>query len=176
MLVAVATGPIEAGSRIGTDDIRFVPIDADFVGLPGLLDEASWATMAGWVANQSIPEGGVIATSALAPAVDGQGLRTMSVPIATEHAAGGLIEVGDVVDVISVVDSAPEYVVTGVAVVRVAAETGGIGSNSDYYIVLAVDAEEALRLAGSIDGGSIEIVRSTGAEPVGEMGAAGGGP
>jgi hypothetical protein len=90
----------------------------------------------------------------------------MSIPVSKEHAAGGLLEVGDVVDVISVGASGPEFVVAGVEVVSIAGDSGGIGGVSGYFVVLAVDATEAIRLAGAIDAGSVEVIRASGAAPV----------
>jgi hypothetical protein len=116
--------------------------------------------------TRPVPEGGVIALDALTRPLGGNGLRSMSVPVAREHAAGGLVEIGDVVDVISVVDGGPAYVVTGVEVVGVAAESGGIGAAGGYFVVLAVDSGQALDLASAIDSGSLEVLRSSGAVPI----------
>lgn len=166
VLVAVADRPIDAGSRVDASDIRFVEIPADFAGLDGLVDEARWDQVSGWVAVRPIPAGVVVASDGLSEPAGGDGLRTMSVPIPLEHAAGGLLEVGDTVDVISVADTA-SFVVTGVEVVGLAPDPGsGIGSSGGYYVVLAVDAEQALGLAAAIDRGSIEVVRSTGASSI----------
>jgi Flp pilus assembly protein CpaB len=166
VLVAVANGPVEAGSRLTPADVRFVPVDASFEGLSTLVDEGRWESVSGWVAIRAIPDGGVISVETLTRPRAGEGLRSMSIPVSKEHAAGGLLEVGDVVDVISVGASGPEFVVAGVEVVSIAGDSGGIGGVSGYFVVLAVDATEAIRLAGAIDAGSVEVIRASGAAPV----------
>jgi Flp pilus assembly protein CpaB len=93
-------------------------------------------------------------------------MRSMSIPVSRDHAAGGLLEVGDVVDVISMGAVGPEFVVSFVEVVSVAGDAGGIGGVGGYFVVVAVDAAQALRLAGAIDAGSLEVIRASGAAPV----------
>ena len=44
-------------------------------------------------------------------------------------------------------------------------ELGALASG-DFYIVVAVDADQALLLAEAIRDGRIEVVRSTGADPI----------
>lgn len=84
---------------------------------------------------------------------------------------GGDIAVGDVVDVIDVVDGSPTYVVAGVQVIDVASEgssrgLSGSGGPGGYFVVVQVDADQALALAGAMEDGGVQVVRSTGAEPV----------
>lgn len=169
ILVAVADGRIQAGSRVDASDIRFVEIPASFGGLGGLVDQASWEEMSGWVALRPVDDGAVLAADVFGPPSAGDGMRSMSVPVPIEHAVGGLIEVGDTVDVLSVSEAGPAFVATAVTVVGVAPERGsGIGGSGGFYVVLAVDADQALRLAMAIDTGSIELIRSTGASPISE--------
>ena len=169
VLVAVANAPLDAGASLSPGDVRFVAIDAGFEGMTSLVEQDAWASVSGWVLTRPVPEGGVIAVDGLTRPLGGDGLRSMSVPVAREHAAGGLLEIGDVVDVISVGAGGPGFVVTGVEVVGVAAESGGIGSVGGYFVVLAVDAAQALDLAGAIDSGSLEVIRSSGAVPIEEI-------
>lgn len=166
VLVAVANTPLDAGMTVDPGDVRFVTIDAGFEGLASLVEEDAWTSVSGWVLTRSVPQGGVIALDALTRPLGGDGLRSMSVPVAREHAAGGMLEIGDVVDVISVGAGGAAYVVTGVELVGVAAESGGIGSVGGYFVVLAVDGTQALDLASAIDSGSLEVIRSSGALPI----------
>ena len=95
------------------------------------------------------------------------GLRSMSLPIAVAHAAGGTIVAGDRVDVISVLDGSATYVATDVEVIGSSDVDGGsFGSIGDYHIVVAVDARQALDLAEAIESSSLEIIRSTGAPEI----------
>lgn len=165
-LVAIAEQPIPAGSPIEAANIRLVPVDSGFEALPGLVTETDLAQLEGWVTARPIPEGGLIERSAVVEPGSATGLRTMSLPVPVEHAAGGSVVPGDRVDVIAVVDGTAQYVAGGLEVVSVAAgSSGAIGSIAAYHVVVSVDADEALALAQAMDSGSIEIVRSTGAEP-----------
>jgi Flp pilus assembly protein CpaB len=167
-LVAVATGDLAAGVRVTADDIRFVPVAADFEGLGSLVGEAEWSEREGWVLTRSLDAGSVVDLRSLGEPTAGEGLRSMSIPIAIENAAGGLLVTGDIVDVVSVSDGVASFVAEGIDVVSVApGDSGGIGSIGNYHVVLSVSAEQALSLAEAIDSGSVEIIRSTGAAEVG---------
>ena len=88
----------------------------------------------------------------------------MSVPVSIEHAAGGGITSGDRVDVISVSDGLASYVVTNVEVIGTSdRQAGAFGVASDFFVVLAVDADQALEIAAALESTSIEIIKSTGA-------------
>jgi len=166
-LVAVASSDLRAGQRISGSDIRFVPVSADFVGVESLVNQPAWDQVNGWVLTRAIAAEGVVDLSSLsAPASEGN-LRSMSIPVPLEHAAGGLLAAGDVVDIVTVDDGVASFVASELAVVSVAAaDSGGIGGFGPYHIVVSVTADQALALARAIDSDSIEIVRSTGAELV----------
>ena len=87
----------------------------------------------------------------------------MSIPIDAEHAVGGDLGAGDRIDLILVGDDGPEYVMSGAEVLSVSAD-GELGALSvgDFYLVVAVDREQALGVAAAIRDGRIEVVRSTG--------------
>lgn len=164
-LVAVADRPLTTGATLTESTIRFVSVDAGFPPLGHLVTADNLSAFDGWILDRAITEGAVIDTSALVEPGDGSGLRSMSIPIERSHAAGGSLVAGDRVDVISVDDGVPSYVATDLEVTGVAEQaTGSIGSVSSYHVVLSVTADEALALAGALDAGSLEIVRSTGAE------------
>lgn len=93
----------------------------------------------------------------------------MSLPVPVEHAAGGSLVAGDRVDVVSVVEGVAQFIATGLEVVSVS-ETGAgtIGSVTSHHVVVAVEAEDALRLAEALDADSMELLRSTGATELGE--------
>lgn len=175
-LVAVADHPITAGSVFDPGDVRLVPVAADFEGLGTLLTEAELAGYQGWVVERPVPEGGLIDVSILAEPGAPSGLRSMSLPVPVERAAGGSIVAGDRVDVISVVDGTARYVAAGIEVIGVAdTDRSALAGMGSYHIVVAVDSEQALRLAEALGASSIEVVRSTGAPPV-EEGVGADGP
>ena len=172
-LVAVADRTIAAGTTIDPDAIRLVPVDSGFEALPSLMTEDHVRAYEGWVTSRTIPEGALIERSGLLEAGSPSGLRSMSLPVSVEHAAGGGLVAGDRVDVISVVDGIAGFVAVDLEVTSVApGASGAIGSISAYHVVVAVEADEALALAQALDGGSLEVIRSTGAEQI----ASGDGP
>ena len=165
VLVTVADRSLIAGSTISSADLRLVPIRHDFEGLDSLVTEADIEGVDGWVLQRGVTEGGIVDFAALAAPDQGSGLRSMSVPVAVEHAAGGLLVAGDRVDVVSVGDGSAEYVAIDLEVVSVAElSSGGIGGSAGYHVVVEVTAEEALHLAEAIEAGSVEIIRATGSE------------
>ncbi len=165
--VAIAARPIAEGTAFTADLARLVPVPSDFEGLRHLVVEADLGELEGWIVSRSMAEGELIDRAIVVAPGGGDGLRTMSIPVPIEHAAGATLVVGDRVDVISVLDAIPSYVATDLEIVAIAdtAQEGLAGAGA-YHIVVAVDGDEALALAGAIDEGSIEVIRSTGATPV----------
>jgi len=162
-LVAVVEEPLVAGSVISPRDIRFVPVGSDFEGLAGLITEDAWPGLEGWVVNRSIASGVPLDLGSLSEPIAGGGLGVMSIPVAVEHAAGGLLQVGDRVDVISISDVGPEFVATGLSIVSLGTtDRSGLGGLGEYHIVVAVTPSQALGLAAAIDAGSLEVIRATG--------------
>jgi Flp pilus assembly protein CpaB len=95
----------------------------------------------------------------------GDGLRTMSIPVPAEHAAGATLVVGDRVDVISMIGDEPAFVATDLEVISIADTTQtGLSTAGPYHVVVGVSQEQALALARAIADGSLEVLRSTGAE------------
>ncbi len=171
-LVAVAARDLPAGSPLQADDVRFVPVPSDFDGVGSLLTEAELDTREGWFLDRPVGTDGVIDKSVLSEPGAPSGLRAMSIPVGLEHAVGGGIGAGDRVDVISTASGAAAYVVSDVSVLSVAdRDAAPLGAIGAYHIVVAVDAGQALLLAEAIADGSLEVVRSTGARPVGEGGS-----
>ncbi|HEY5890627.1 MAG TPA: SAF domain-containing protein [Acidimicrobiia bacterium] len=167
-LVAVASSDLRAGQKVTTSDITFAPVAADFAGVDSLVSESRWDQMEGWILTRAIDGGSVIDAASLSAPGDAGNLRSMSIPVAVEHAAGGLLVAGDTIDVATVGDGSPRWVATGMTVVSVAsADSEGIGGFGPYHVVVSVTADQALSLAAAIDSGSIEIVRATGAEESG---------
>jgi len=174
-LVALADRPLTSGSAFTKESIRLVPIDSGFEGLGTLVTEAVVADLEGWVFDRPVSEGAMIERSALVEPGARSGLRSMSLPIPIEHAAGGSLVPGDRVDVISVSDGLATFVAADLEVTGVAAPSSdSIGAATSYHVVVAVTAEQALELAAALETGAVEIVRSTGAERVAVEGEASG--
>ncbi|MFZ0015563.1 MAG: hypothetical protein WAL25_15775 [Acidimicrobiia bacterium] len=167
VLVAMADQPLTTGALLSPESIRLVPIDSGFEGLDELVTEESLAGFEGWVLDRAIAPGGMLDRSSLVEPGEASGLRSMSLPIAEEHAAGGSLISGDRVDVISVAGGAASFVATDLEVTGVAsAPAGSIGTTSSYHVVVAVTAEQALDLAAALASDSLELVRATGAAEV----------
>ena len=163
-LVAVADRALVAGSAISASDVRFVSIDTDFGAIDSMITESGMAAFEGWVLQGAVAEGDLLSPAALVEPGAPNGLRSMSIPVAIEHAAGGTLVAGDRIDVVSVVDGEAAYVAVGIELLGVSADEGGsLGGLSNYHLVVAVDSDQALALAEAIDSGSIEVIRSTGA-------------
>ena len=106
--------------------------------------------------------------SALVPPATHAGLRLMSVPVTAEHAAGASIVAGDRIDVISVVDGVAGFVAEALEVIAVSeSDQGALSVGTGYFVVVAVEPSEALALAAAIESGSLDLVRATGADPIG---------
>jgi Flp pilus assembly protein CpaB len=171
-LVAIADEPLAAGSTLNPSDLRLVPVDSDFEGLEALVAETEISKLDGWVLSRFVPKGGLLDVAALVEPGTNSGLRSMSLPVPIEHAAGGALVAGDRIDVISVIDGDATFVASFLEVVSVSeASSSAIGGISAYHVVVSVESQEALDLARALDAGSIEIVRSTGAEEVGQKAA-----
>jgi Flp pilus assembly protein CpaB len=144
-------------------------LPADFEGLVHLVAETELAGFDGWISARSIAEGEPISRSDLIRPGAGGGLRTMSIPVPMEHAAGATVVAGDRVDVISIIGDAPTFVATDLEVVSVGEATQtGLTAAGPYHVVVAVDTNEALALAKAIADGSVEVLRSTGATSIDE--------
>jgi Flp pilus assembly protein CpaB len=171
-MVAVADRPLVAGSVISASDLRFMSIDSDFGAIDSMITQSAAAAYDGWILQAAVAEGDLINPSALIEPGAPDGLRSMSIPIAVEHAAGGTLVAGDRIDVVSVVDGVAQFVAAGIELLGVSEDEGGsLGGLSSYHLVVAVDSDQALALAQAIESGSIEIIRSTGASDLaGEIG------
>lgn len=169
-LVAIADSPIAEGVPLTSDSVRLVPLPADFEGLEHLVGEDDLGDLEGWIVGRSVAEGELIDRSVVIRPGAGEGLRTMSIPVSVEHAAGATLVVGDRADVISMVGDEPVFVATDLEVVSIADTTqDGLAGIGPYHVVVAVSPEEALALARAIAEGSLEILRSTGAGPLDEV-------
>jgi len=162
--VAIADSPIAAGTPLTPDIVRLVPLPADFQGLDYLVGESDLERLDGWIVGRSVREGELIDRSLIVRPGAGDGLRTMSIPVAAEHAAGATLVIGDRVDVISMVGEEPVFVASDLEVVSIAETTqSGLSAAGPYHVVVGVSPAQALALARAIADGSLEILRSTGA-------------
>ena len=169
MAVAVARVDIPVGGVVGSDQVEMaeLPAESTVAGRIATLDQLEAGQ---WMATEAIVAGDPVRRSALAEGDAVEGLRSMSIPVPRENAVGGGLRIGDRVDVIDVVDGEAAFVMADAQVVSVSspATSGGItsGAAGDFYVVVEVDARQALAVAEALADGKVDVVRSTGAEPI----------
>lgn len=167
--VAVAASPLPAGQPVAAHALRYAELAADPGVVEQLLQPEQAVDVDGWTAAGDIAEGALVRRGDLRAPAAGDGQRAMSIPLEPAHAVGGALAAGDRVDVIDVRTDAAEYVVTDAEVLGVSRSAGGPGlaGLGGFSITVAVDDGAALRLALAIRNDAVEVVRATGAAPVG---------
>jgi len=165
--VVVAAVNLPAGRPVEATHLRAVEVDVDDAVYSKLIPWEQAAVLVGQVTSHPIDEGVLIGMTDFRDPAGPAGLRSMSIPIDTEHAVGGELAAGDRIDLILVGDEGPRYILAAAEVLAVSSigELGALASG-DFYIVVAIDADQALLLAEAIRDGRIEVVRSTGAVPI----------
>lgn len=165
--VAVASRDIAAGAPITSDAVSWVSLPARSSLAPSLAGPAQINLSRPPVAAIRIHQGDPIRRGDL-----GAGLaanqRAMSIPLTAEHAAGGQLAEGDRVDVIAPAAAGSAYVLRGAPVLAVPARprgpaTLGDATSGNYFVVVGVGPDDALRLATAVRDGKVEVLRSTGA-------------
>ncbi len=166
--VAVASRQLRAGEIVTARDLAFVELRAEPDLLATLIAPDDVAGVEGRVLRVTAEEGDLISRRHLQPPAAPSGQRAMSIPIEPEHAVAGALAIGDRVDVIQVDGLTATYLVTDAEVLDVpSSSAGGIaGGLRSFSVSIAVDAETALQIAVAIRNGQLELVRSTGANPV----------
>lgn len=153
VLVPVAAAAINAGEPVTGARVRMVAMHAqDSDARSGFVALADLDASQRWVASVLIRAGDPITRSEIGKASGPTGLGSMSLQVPIEHADGGAIVAGDRVDVVGQISGRADYVARGLQVLSVAsqARAGGLGGGSGtYFVVVAVDADTALRLAQS---------------------------
>lgn len=164
-LVAVAAQDLVPGAELEASMLEFVEIDAENPVVERLVTDVGLESVLGRVVTNRVFAGEFVSAAVLSDRATDANLRAMTVPVDASHAGGGdLIARGDLVDIIAVSDGMASYVVTGAQVLDVpSAETGGLVGATDYFVVIAVDADTALAVAEALQAESLEIVLSTGA-------------
>lgn len=160
--VVVAARTIEAGDVVDRDDLTTTMLRADSATLATLLTTPEG--LEGRVARRSLGEGELVGAGDLL-AGPADGLASMSVPIDPAHASGGVLRVGDRVDVVDVdEEGVASYVVRDVPVLAVSqASTGALAGVGNDFLVLGLEEEAVLPVAEAIADGEVDVVVTTGA-------------
>jgi hypothetical protein len=164
-LVAVAAQDLAPGVELQASMLEFVEIDAENPVVERLVTDVGMEAVLGKVVINRVFAGEFVSAAVLAERATDSNLRAMTVPVDASHAGGGdLIARGDLVDIIAVSDGLARYVVAGAQVLEVpTADTGGLVGATDFFVVIAVDADTALAVAEALQADSLEVVLSTGA-------------
>lgn len=164
--VAVADRDIAPGASVTRDAVSWVSLPAHSVLTPTLAGAAEINASRPPVAATRIRQGDPIRRTDLGAAL-ASNQRAMSIPVTVDHAAGGQLAEGDRVDVIAPAASGSVYVLRGAPVLSVPARARGPATLGDatagnYFVVVGVGPDEALRLASAVREGKVEVLRSTG--------------
>ncbi len=171
--IVVASSLVPAGTPVDSRNTRLVMVHTSDTALThGLLAPAELEGR--WIATVPVRAGEPVTLSELERPSSGPPLGEMSISVPIQQAAGGTINVGDLVDVIASTGPAGAYYVAqGLRVLSMAptASTGSVldGGAGSYFVVVAVGKQTALRIATALGaqgsggaGEDIQIVRSTG--------------
>ncbi|MGH8926259.1 MAG: SAF domain-containing protein [bacterium] len=163
----IATGRIEAGRIIVATDLTVAEVDVEDGLFATLLPGQQTQALVGMVAAQTIEAGQLLGANDLRPAAAPSAQRAISIPIEIEHAVGGGLVAGDRIDLIAVSETGPEYILFSAEVLEVPSTArGSLAGATGYFVVVAVDDQQALAVAAAIRSDDIEIARSTGSSPV----------
>ena len=167
--VWVAAESIESGTLIDTSQLAVVEVSANDPLLSSLL-VAGEVVLTGRV-GASLEKGEpLLRTDLVADGLVAAG-RSFTIPVDSLVLDGLGLRVGDRLDVIGLAaDDSVHYTIVDVAVTRLP----GVGQTSAFssassraaWVTVEVDEEQALALSQAILRGDLELVRSTGAEPI----------
>lgn len=173
--VAVLLHDVTAGEPVPAGALRFVEVTAGEDVLAGLVTRERLPADTDVVAGVDLGAGDVLRLADLQPVAAPGGQRAMSIPIQPEHAVAGRLQRGDRVDVIEVRGGTAAFLLVDAPVIEVSSPElrAGIAGGRAFSITVAVDDEQALRLALAIREGQLEVVRATGASSPGMLQADG---
>ena len=162
--VAIAAGDIRAGTALTLDHFAMSDVPADDLLSVRFVTASDLESAVGQVTTRFVADGDPILQSDLLRVDNRDGLRAMSIPIDQSRAVSGDLSPGDAVDIVLVRNGVATYIATAVEVLSVpGADTNALGARTGYSPTVAVDANEALRIAAALDVGDVHIVRATGA-------------
>lgn len=161
--VAVLTADAPVGTPVGDLQIEMRAVPLPDPGAHLLADQRVLDSLEGQVTAAALPAGVLLrATDLRVPGGEGEG--AMSLPVDASRSVGGLLQPGDVVDVIAG-EEAAALVARDLQVIAVGDAGGGaLGSVGGSSITVSVDADQALALAQALREGPIDLVRTARAD------------
>lgn len=163
-LVMVAARDVAAGETLTAADLGTARVKAEGAILSSLVTSPD--SLEGKVASRPIMAGTLIAGTDFLDRASPGGLASMAVPIDPAHAAGGLIRVGDRVDLVDVTrEGGAAYVIRDAPVLSVSeARTGALAAGGGEQLVIGVTSDQVLAVAEAIADGSVDVVVTTGVD------------
>ena len=168
--VLVAAHDLAPGTVVDDGSLRVAHVHADDAVLSTLFRAEEVRALRGHVVTAVVHNGELVTHTAIAPRDGKASARTMSFPIARSRAVAGKLATGDRVDVLDVDHDSgrADYVLTDAEVVSSESRSSGAlsGASDDITVTLVVDPVTAPALAAAVDGGTVMLVRATGASPM----------
>jgi hypothetical protein len=167
--VYVAAKDLPADHVLTPGDFRITRIHASADTLAGLVVATKGSPPVHRVLRFPVAEGGLVATSTLG-GVASRG-REITVPIGSDHALGGALEVGDRVDILASFDKGTEdaktlTIASGAQVVDVVHADGLFGQREGELTALTVSVapDDVVFVAFAVRNGDVDVVRANGTE------------
>lgn len=164
--VWVLTRDVAVGARLAEGDVRRAEVNLAPEQLSTYV--SAEAQVEGALVVRGVRRGELLAAAAVAPSGTPSDQRSITVPVTSVHAVGGRVATGDLVDILATVDArgpaARTTLLVGSAVVQdvVLDPTFGAGEAALVGITVAVDPDQALRIALATRSADIDVVRVDG--------------
>lgn len=162
-----ASGDILPGESLESQHL--VAIEADLPPDAAQLYALGSTEITGAYVTSRISAGQLIPLDAVTEAPPA-GSRQMTVPVEPEHAVGGDLRPGDVVDILVTLEAGrttarTSVLISGAEVLGIVDAGGAFGAaGQPVGVTIAVSADDAPKLALAVRTGAIDIVRAVGSE------------
>lgn len=168
---------LPAGAVLSGDDVTTARVRIEG-GTGERYIRATSVTPAGRVLARSVGAGELLPLAALVAGDAGRALRHVTVPVSRDHALGGELRAGDVVDIVATFGNKAQATVTrpvlrAVSIVDVLDSSAAFGAGgTDFAVVVAVAPEQVLELTAAIQVAQLDLVRVVpGADGNGDIGS-----
>jgi len=167
--VAIAARDLEAGTVLGTRDVRFESVSASDRVADRYVTPRDLPTVRGRVLTAPVFADEPVLEAHLRSRAATDGRRAMSIPVDRARAVNGNLAPGDRVDVVVAGDDAVSIVVAGAEVLDVDDDDAFGTRRGEVRVTLAVDARESQLLAAALADGDFVLTRVTGAASAADL-------
>lgn len=174
--VWAVTRDLPRGTELTAGDLSRVRVRLFGDSAQRYLSATEGASPVGRVLARDLGAGEMLPASALTDTADRAPRRLVTVPVEREHALGGALQRGDVVDIVATVRDAgrgarTEAVLKGVTVVDVVRPSGGFaGGSGEFAIVVSVAPADALRLTAAVQVADLDVIKVVEGDQRGDIG------